>query len=305
MNVRTSAIFRTAGGHSFSYRTCSNTFETMTPRWNEQRIGRFTATSAAKASPQNPAFVPIRRRSVMYVPNPTSNTNRHFGYLTRCSHTIIIEPWSERIGEPSLEINHTRLYTCDITRTLYALSYITRQSPLNALLSDDKRYYIHFFSLRDTKYVSLNAHTVAGHASVRMISVSRFSPIYDRSHAVLFSLFLFHSLFRFLSLSLHLFPRSIARLCCTARRKASIAIAALLFSIVAGRKFDARCTMFRILLWPHRRIFFIRHCVVERDNREKTVQRVSLLINKCHAILRNSPCTTGVVTIEKDPNGRA
>lgn len=143
VNVRTSAICRIAGGHSFNYRICSNTFEITTLRWNGRRTGRSIATSAAKASPQNPAFVPTRRRSVMYVPNPTSNNNRHFGYLTRCSHTIIIEPWSERSGEPSLESQSdgcTRAI-CNSYITYMHYHNVTRQSPLDALLSADKRYY--------------------------------------------------------------------------------------------------------------------------------------------------------------------
>ena len=134
VNVRTSAIYRIAGGRSFNYRICSNTFGITTPRWNGRRTGRSIATSAAKASPQNPAFVPTRRRSVMYVPNPTSNNNRHFGYLTRCSHTIIIEPWSERSGEPS-RLSRKKSISDGCTH----VRYVTRTLPilykLNALLS--------------------------------------------------------------------------------------------------------------------------------------------------------------------------
>lgn len=74
VNDRTSAIYRTAGGPSSNCRICSNTWGITTLRWSGRRTGRSTATSAARASPRSPASVPTRRRSVMYVPNPTSNS---------------------------------------------------------------------------------------------------------------------------------------------------------------------------------------------------------------------------------------
>lgn len=74
VNDRTSAIYRTAGGPSSNCRICSNTWGITTLRWSGRRIGRSTATSAARVSPRSPASVPTRRRSVMYVPNPTSNS---------------------------------------------------------------------------------------------------------------------------------------------------------------------------------------------------------------------------------------
>jgi len=122
VNDRTSAIYRTAGGPSSNCRICSNTWGITTLRWSGRRTGRSTATSAARVSPRSPASVPTRRRSVMYVPNPTSNSQIRWYAVP-----VII---TERVG-------NEKKGRIDRLRCVIARSYI---SAIIALLTTEILY---------------------------------------------------------------------------------------------------------------------------------------------------------------------